>query len=146
MNKKQIIYRILNRKEKLRKMQDERQFDSSPMGDIAFLLLIFFIVTSSFILRQGIFFSLPSKSAGSVSLKDNKIVEVYPQDSGFLYNDRIITREQLKEVLNEKKEKVPDSVLIIRMKPKVAYDRLVDTLSVAKETKIKRVSLKLANR
>ena len=36
----------------------------------------------------------------------------------------------------------PDTVLIIYMNPQVKYDRLVDTLSVAKETGMKRVSLK----
>ena len=140
-----ILKKIFRRREKLRRDRDERNFDSSPMGDIAFLLLIFFIVTSSFLLRQGIFFSLPAKSAGTVALKDNKIIEVFPRNDGFLYNNTMVNRERFKEILVKKKDAIPDSVLIIRMNPDVKYDRLVDTLSLAKETKIKRVSLKLTN-
>ncbi|MDY6967642.1 MAG: biopolymer transporter ExbD [Spirochaetota bacterium] len=142
MDNNKIILKILSRRQRQKRIQEERQFDSSSVGDLAFLLLIFFIVTSSFILRQGIFFSLPSKNASSVRMEAKQILEVYPKNNGFIYNKDLLDRYRFKEAVIEHKKKYPNSVLIIYMDTDVKYDRLVDTLSIAKETGTSRVSLK----
>jgi len=143
MDRNIIISRIMNRRKRLSDSRKEgSMIDSSSMGDMAFLLLIFFIVTSSFILRQGIFFSLPSPKSGSVKLFDNQIVEVFPENSGFTIKGNPISRDELILRLKEQREINKESVVIIKMKDNVKYDRLVDTLSVAKESGIYRVSLK----
>ena len=142
MDNNKIILKILSRRQRQKHIREERPFDSSSVGDLAFLLLIFFIVTSSFILRQGIFFSLPFKNAGSVRMEAKQIIEVYPKNNGFQYNNDFLDRNRFKEAVIEHKKKYPGSVLIIYMAPDVKYDRLVDTLSVAKETGALRVSLK----
>ncbi len=144
MNKNEIIVRILRRRKRLKHEIEIRSFDTSSIGDLAFLLLIFFIVTASFLLRQGIFFSLPSKSSGSIKIEKKQIIEIYPLNQGFQYNGKVIERDELKQVLIKQKEKIKNCVLFIRMKPNVKYDRLVDMLSVARETGQKRVSLKNA--
>ena len=84
MNDTRIIYKIIRRRAARQKELEAKPFDSSAIADLAFLLLIFFIVTSSFILRQGLFFSLPSRSSGSVRLDDKKIVEVVPGNDGLV--------------------------------------------------------------
>ena len=144
MDKAAIIWKILRRREVVRRRREEKDFDSSSIGDMAFLLLIFFIVTGSFMLRQGIFFSLPSKTAGAIKLDRKEIFEVFPQDEGFLYNGVVINRDEFKEKLALHKINSPEGVLVIRMRKEVNYNRLVDTLSVAKETGLTRVSLKNA--
>ncbi len=137
-----IILKIIRRREMKKRVSEYKPFESSSIGDLAFLLLIFFIVTGSFVLRQGIFFSLPSQTAGSVKLEEKLIVDVYPQDNGFQYNEDIMNREAFKDMLTERKNESSEVVLIIHMKQQVKYDRLVDTLSIAKEAGIKRISLK----
>ena len=142
MHRDNIIWRILRRREILRREKEEKPFDTSSIGDMAFLLLIFFIVTSSFILRQGIFFSMPSKVSGSIRLDKKEIFEIYPRNDGFLYNGKIIDREEFKDKLTFHKKNTRQGVLMIKMKKDVKYERLVDTLSVAKETAVTKVSLK----
>ena len=51
----------------------------------------------------------------------------------------------MKKRLIEKKNNTADMVLLIKMSPRVKYDKLVDALSVAKESGIKRISLKNVN-
>lgn len=142
MKNSTIIQKILRRRKSIKEIKEEKLIDSASIGDMAFLLLIFFIVTSSFILRQGIFLSLPSPTSSSIKMDQSKLVEVFPENEGFTFNNETINRETLVAVLNEQKTKEKDSVLIIRMKDNVKYERLVDALSVAKETRIGRVSLK----
>jgi biopolymer transport protein ExbD len=119
-----------------------RPFESSSIADLAFLLLIFFIVTGSFVLRQGIFFSLPSRSAGSIRLEEKQILHVQPEMSGFRFNGDVLNRDAFERVLRDRYQASPGSVLLIHMGSSVTYDRFIDTLSVAKEAGIGRVSLK----
>ncbi len=142
MKNNNIIIKILRRREKLKREVEQSGFDTSSIGDLAFLLLIFFVVTASFILRQGIFFSLPSKETGTIKLKKDQIVEVFPLNEGFRYENEIINRDKLTQVLSGQRVKNKKSVLFIKMKPDVKYDRLIDTLSVARETGLNKVSLK----
>lgn len=116
-------------------------FEASSIGDLAFLLLIFFIVTSSFILRQGVFLSLPSDSA-SVKVDEKNLLSVYPETQGYTVEGKFLDREGLLAQIRERREQSRDTIMVIYMKPDVKYDRLVDTLSAAKEEKLKKISLK----
>jgi biopolymer transport protein ExbD len=116
-------------------------FDTTSIGDISFLLFIFFIVTSSFILREGIFLSLPSARVSAVRLQPDQVLEVKPENEGFRIGNKVLSRDSFGEELRRFKESGADKVLIIRMSLKVPYDRLVDTLSVAREVGMRKVSL-----
>ena len=146
MENDNLIVKILQRRGRLKNRPEERSFDSVSIADMAFLLLIFFIVTGSFVLRQGIFFSLPSKTSGSVSLDERQITEVFPVVNGFLHNGILLNREGFGRMLRERGKKAADSVLMIHMGGKIRYERLVDTLSVARESGVRRVSLKNADK
>ena len=145
LKKKALIRKIYIRSKRMRFSRDEKFFESSAMGDLAFLLLIFFIVTSSFMIRQGIFFSLPSNTAGVVRLTDDQIMEVAPQNNGFIYRGMLVERSVFLDTMKRQMKLDRNKVLIVAMKSSVKYDRLVDTLSVAKEAGIRRVSLKQMN-
>lgn len=116
-------------------------FDTTSIGDISFLLFIFFIVTSSFILREGIFLSLPSARSSAVRLAPEQVLEMKPEDEGFRVGTHLLSREAFAAELRRFKDSGPDRVLVIRMSLRVKYDRLVDALSVAKETGMRKVSL-----
>jgi len=145
LKKKALVLKLRARAKRKRFSREEKFFESSAMGDLAFLLLIFFIVTSSFMIRQGIFFSLPSNTAGVVRLTDDQIMEVSPQNNGFLYRGMLVERGAFLETMKRQMKQDRNKVLIIAMGSSVKYDRLVDTLSVAKEAGIRRVSLKQMN-
>lgn len=142
MNKRVLILQILKRCSRRKSSQEYKPFESSSIADLAFLLLIFFIVTGSFILRQGIFFSLPAPDAGAMRIESKLIMKLYPQNSGYLYNGSLMDREKIKDLLLKRKSVNPKTVLLIMMKKSVRYDRFVDALSMARETGIDRVSLK----
>jgi len=135
--------RNLSKKRKMRKGRMEfTLFESFSIGDLAFLLLIFFIVTSSFILREGIFFSLPSNSGSAVRVDAKQIIDVYPENMGFRIDDKLMVREEALEKMKSHRESVDDAVIIIHMRDGIIYDRFIDTLSLAKETGIGRVSIR----
>ncbi|MCX8123905.1 MAG: biopolymer transporter ExbD [Spirochaetes bacterium] len=122
------------------------EFDTTPIADLSFNLLIFFIVTASFIIRQGVFLSLPSLSAGTVKVETSQVIEIYPQDNGFIVDGKILGRNQLLQYLAVRKSQTKEAVAIIYMKPEIRYERLVDTLSAIRESGLSKISLKHTER
>ncbi len=141
MVKKKIIHRILVKRMRSWRSREDLFVEPTSMADISFLLLLFFIVTSSFLIREGIFFSLPEKGA-SVRVEEEKVIEVYPVEDGFRIGEDLLDRRNFKERLARSLAETPGKILVIRMGSEVRYDRLVDTLGVAKETGMNRISLK----
>jgi biopolymer transport protein ExbD len=137
-----LVRKIVERRLRKKRLFEHRPIESVSIGDIAFLLLIFFIVTSSFILREGIFFSLPSRNSATVKLLDDQVAEVEPVGEGFRYRGKLMARNDFVKEMQSFIAKDAKRVLIIAMGSRVKYDRMVDTLSVARETGIRRVSIK----
>lgn len=122
------------------------EFDTTPIADLSFNLLIFFIVTASFIIRQGVFLSLPSLSAGTVKVEPSQVIEIYPRDNGFIADGKALDRKALLQYLTVRKSQTKEAVSIIYMKPNIKYERLVDTLSAIRESGLSRISLKYNER
>ncbi len=75
------------------------RLDLSPLIDIVFLLLIFFMLSSSFILQPGIKVNLP-KALSSQSLHQTNHALITITPNGNLYfNDTIISMDNLLKIL-----------------------------------------------
>ena len=133
-------------KRRNKKPGEEKFLDATPIGDLSFLLFIFFMVTGSFVLREGILFSLPAKYGKPVHVEEQNIIDVFPCEKGFIMGGQILNRSQLLGELKNLKSRSGEKILLIHMAPETRYDRLVDTLSVARESEIRRVSLQQSGR
>ena len=74
--------------------KEEGDVDMTPMLDIVFILLIFFIVTTSFVREEGL---LVNKPKASKSISDNKpVMIVRLSDSGQVsFNNKPVDLERL---------------------------------------------------
>jgi biopolymer transport protein ExbD len=72
-------------------------FSMSSMTDIIFLLLIFFMLTSSFITPSGLPVNLPSSETSDIVMQE--VTVTVTKDLRFSVNDRVVTREQIKAEL-----------------------------------------------
>ena len=61
-------------KRKAKPGQDEAQIDMTPMLDIVFIMLIFFIVTASFVKESGITVTKPTADTATKRPKGRKAV------------------------------------------------------------------------
>jgi biopolymer transport protein ExbD len=75
----------------------DASFSMSSMTDIIFLLLIFFMLTSSFITPSGLSVNLPSSETSDIVMQE--VTVSVTKDLQFSVNDQLVTREQLKAVL-----------------------------------------------
>lgn len=98
----------------------ESSFSMSSMTDIIFLLLIFFMLTSSFITPSGLPVNLPSSEASDIVMQE--VTVTITKDLRFSVNDRIVDREAVKgELTSLLKEKKGQVVLHIDKEVPVEY-------------------------
>ena len=69
-------------------------FSMSSMTDIIFLLLIFFMLTSSFITPSGLPINLPSSETSDIVMQE--VTVTITKDFKYSVNDKIVSREQIK--------------------------------------------------
>lgn len=76
------------------KNQVNPAFSMSSMTDIIFLLLIFFMLTSSFITPSGLQVNLPSSETSDIVMQE--VTVSVTKDLRYSVNDRVVSREQVK--------------------------------------------------
>jgi biopolymer transport protein ExbD len=92
------------------------EFNMSSMTDIIFLLLIFFMLTSSLVAPNAIFLRLPGTSAPPKQVSTKKSVDIGIDNSGlYSVNGRTIDLTALETELAVRKE--ADSELSITISP-----------------------------
>jgi len=103
-------------------------FSMSSMTDIVFLLLIFFMLTSTFITPSGLQVNLPSSESTVVELQ--KVNVTVTSDLSFYVNNKEVSRSSLKQELRSAL-KEGKGVVAIHIDKDVATEHLVYVAGIA---------------
>lgn len=95
-----------------RKNQEEAAIDMTPMLDIVFIMLIFFIVTASFLKEAGIEVNRPDGATGEPQDKANIMIAVTAEDEIWMEKRRIDVRAVRANVERLKAENPEGSIVI----------------------------------
>ena len=113
----------------------------TPLIDIIFLLLIFFMLTSSFITHEGIRVELPITQSPH-ALPAAKVLEITVQkDGGLLFMGKPISLSGLEAWLVEQDSDLAPQVFEIRSDRKAAVQTVVSLLELLGKHGASRVSL-----
>ena len=128
-----------------KKKRDAPEINSSSMADIAFLLLIFFLVTTTIANDKGILMQLPPKPDDlqdvEIKLKERNLFKVYVNSADRLLvegeplDDPLLIREKVKEhVLNngrdpEKSDTPKDAVVSFKTDRGTSYEMYITVLN-----------------
>jgi len=123
-------------------IEDEAEINITPMLDIVFIMLIFFIVTTSFVKEKGLEVSRPS-SAPPKEVKQDKGPIVVKIDSSSLISlkGRILEPRAVQANLEREKAEKPNSPLIVAAHPDADTEALVTILDAARAVGIDSVSV-----
>ena len=106
----------------------DASFSMSSMTDIIFLLLIFFMLTSSFITPSGLSVNVPSSETSDIVMQE--VTVSVTKDLQFSVNDQLVTREQLKSVLTPLLEGKKGQV-VLHLDKEVPVEYLVEIGGIA---------------
>jgi biopolymer transport protein ExbD len=126
-----------------RKKRPSTEFAASAMSDIAFLLLIFFLVTTIFAVEQGIPLALPGQESKNVkvSRKNLLVIKAYPNGSITMDNDPVMFN-QIRPMIEQKLAENDKLVVVIETHPDSEYGTMIDILDELKLANARTVSLK----
>ena len=109
------------------------ELNIAPLIDVVFLLLIFFMLTSSVIKDEGIELNLPSSAAST--FVDGESLTVSVNKEGDLYfNSKEISAEELKIALTTALKDNPDSSIILKSDNQLEVQKLISVMDLIKES------------
>ncbi|MCX7757813.1 MAG: biopolymer transporter ExbD [candidate division WOR-3 bacterium] len=125
--------------------QANPQIPTASMGDIAFLIIIFFMTTSIFSREKGLKIVLPEKGQ-EVKIKSENILTIAVNPQGeVLIRDQIVDIPSVKGIVEEELRKNPDLVIALKVYRTAKYQtmiRVFDQIKLAKAEKISLVPVK----
>jgi biopolymer transport protein ExbD len=114
------------------------QIDIAPLIDMVFQLLIFFMLTSSFIFQPGIEVNLP-KAVTSEIIKEETVVVTISGENVLYLNGNIVTFKELGESLKEISQK--KQPLLIKADRRVSLGRVVEIWDLCRELGIAKINI-----
>lgn len=133
-------------KKKKKEPLGELRMDST--ADVAFLLLIFFIVTTIFAAEQGLTLVLPGKQkdqTDSIKVKESNIATLYVDENNFItLNRNSIEINHIKQAISDKILANPKLVVVLKVHPDADYGKMVACLDELRLANANKVSLKTA--
>jgi biopolymer transport protein ExbD len=107
--------------------------------DVLFLLLIFFMVSSTFAEQPSIQLELPEAATAQVSRVEPWVLSITRDEKLFL-NDQPMTLEALEGRLRELAETNPEKAMVLKADEEVSYGLVIEILDLAKQSGLKRIS------
>jgi len=108
--------------------------------DVVLLMLIFFMITTSFVAQPGLKIKLPTAKSGPISTPDKIILTISEDEQLFLDNSPI-TAEELKNELLAKIKNNPDSTMVVNADEMVHHGKVVWAMDIAKSAGINNLAI-----
>ena len=123
-----------------RKKQKDMGIDMGPLMDIVFILLIFFVVTSSFTRETGVDVTKPQAQSASQLEKENLLIAI-TREGTIHINERQVDLASLQDILKQSLAKTPDREAVIIADKGSETGVLVQVIDACNLSGIKKVSI-----
>ena len=115
--------------------------DVTPMIDIVFQLVLFFMVSTTFVTSPGIQVDLPRSSAQTV-VSDDKDLQVWVTAEGSVYVDQQpVDAEALRQRLLSAARANPNTMVVLKADAGVSHGRVVAVMDQARAQGLTRLAI-----
>ncbi|MCM8780788.1 MAG: biopolymer transporter ExbD [Candidatus Omnitrophica bacterium] len=115
-----------------------RQIDIAPLIDMIFQLLIFFMLTSSFVIQPGIKVNLP-KAVTSEIIKIENIEIVISGENVIYLNGKVLNTQELKSFLKQVSK--ADKPVLIKADRHASLGRVVEIWDICRDLGITHINI-----
>ena len=124
-----------------KKRRDLQEINSSSMADIAFLLLVFFLVTTTISMDKGISLVLPSEG-NEMEVNKINIVNILVNESGKVLLDNKPTRlKDIKSIAERRISQNNKVIFSVQTHPRTKYQVYIQVLDQLKSAKAQKISI-----
>jgi biopolymer transport protein ExbD len=123
-------------------MEEEAEVDLTPMLDVVFIMLIFFIVTASFIKEVGIELNRPDSGEATKTVTENENILIQLTNEGLIFIDRrSVDIRAVRANIERLHAERPNGQVVVAPGPASANGLLVEVMDQARLAGISDISL-----
>ncbi len=128
-----------------RRLKPTATVELVPMIDVVFQLVVFFMVSSTFILTPGISLTLPESSTAEPVVMGKLIVTIVSEDEIYLNKERYSLEglDEALEDLKERQERGEIRTVVVEGDRSVSYSLMVRTLDSLRRGGFEGVNLRM---
>ncbi|MFL2701030.1 MAG: ExbD/TolR family protein [Gammaproteobacteria bacterium] len=127
-----------------RRKSEEQGLDLTPMMDIVFIMLIFFIVTTSFVKETGVDVNRPNAETAERDEKGNILVAI-TQNNEIWIDKRRIDLKAVRANIERLKIEYPEGSVIIQADKEARSGLLVETMDQIRLAGVQNISIAAKN-
>ncbi|MFA4795552.1 ExbD/TolR family protein [Leptospira kirschneri] len=134
---------------RIKKKRTLEEISASSMSDIAFLLLVFFMVTAVFFVKEGLNIQLPRKNSNPTLILRENIYEILVTGDLIKMKNKSIGTKEYRNLIDFRQElnlmEIPDienKVALIKTTGDTKYGNMLDALSAVQIRGFKQISVK----
>ncbi len=125
----------------IRNRRKLQEINSSSMADIAFLLLVFFLVTTTISMDKGISLVLPSEG-NEMEVNKSNIVNILVNESGkVLVDDKPSRIIDIKSIAEKRIANNKNVIFSVQTHPRTKYQIYLKVLDKLKEANASKISI-----
>jgi len=125
--------------------EDEANVDMTPMLDIVFIMLIFFIVTATFVREVGLDVSKPDSSENPPQQPDFTVLISITEDGRIFVLDREVDMRAVRANVERLLAENPDASVVVQADPQAETRLMVGVMDQARQGGAPNVSLAETN-
>lgn len=115
-------------------------FNYSSLTDIVMLLLIFFLLTSQFVITTGVQVKLP-KSETSETVTENQFIVTITKTNDIYFGSERISLGELADKILKFPEQQKEKNLVIKADKEVPIEILIKVIDIAKSTGVNKFTI-----
>jgi biopolymer transport protein ExbD len=124
-----------------RRARASEEIPTCSMADIAFLLIIFFLVTTTMSMERGLGLQLPALGQGKKVPKKNLMHIWINASNQVAIEGDIIPIGELESIVRRRLEENPNLIVSVKTDPGARYETMIDVLDELKLADAPRISL-----
>ena len=121
--------------------EEENEINLTPMLDVVFIMLIFFIVTASFIKESGLDVNRPDAPVTQSEPEDSNILVMITANDEIWIDRRLIDPRAVRANIERLHAENPDGSVVIQPKRKSTNKALVTVMDAARQAGVYSISL-----
>jgi biopolymer transport protein ExbD len=116
----------------------------ASMSDVAFLLIIFFLVTSIFLLKDGLHLALPDTTKPATVVAADEVATIAVRKDGTATLDgKRADMAAIEGLLREKRTEKPALVVLLKLSGELPYGSAVAVIDMVKAAGVTKLSLRM---
>jgi len=116
------------------------ELNMAPLIDVVFLQLIYFMLTSSFIMQPGIKINLPQAATTEI-VKEHEVVISVSERNVIFFRDAPVNPEKLGLLLSEEAARYAGLILIMKGDRKAEHGTVVKVMDIARRAGINKIAI-----